>query len=146
VNSRIAEERSLLGQQALQQRIVFHVGIQDQANQLSAMAQLAVIDMITHTRGEEPLAGFIKEDSRTRFNQAAYFAQLMFADLRHSSLPSQPLYLPIRAALAAPTNSGRCSLVAGALLTRNCDSASFNCSDMCTSCSTVREVWRAPCD
>ena len=29
---------------------------------------------------------------------------------------------------------------------RNCESASFNCSDSFTICSTVRAVCRAPCD
>ena len=35
---------------------------------------------------------------------------------------------------------------AAAALMRNCDSASFNCSESFTICSTVRAVWRAPCE
>src|SRR5260370_1093807 len=76
----IAEEGSLLRQQPLQQGVVFHVGVLNQANQIGSMGQLAGLYMLAHAAGEEAFARIVKEDARARLNQAPNLAQLVLAD------------------------------------------------------------------
>src|SRR6476469_610962 len=77
---RIAKEGGLLRQESLKQRIIFNVGILDQADQVSTVRQLPGLNVFNHASREEAFARIVKMDSRTRLNQAAYLAQFVFAN------------------------------------------------------------------
>src|SRR5215471_11382810 len=107
-NCGISEEGRLLCEEALQQGVIFDIGILDESQQVSAVRQFFRLDVLAHTTGKEAFARLIKQHSGTLLDQSAYLSQFMFANAQSGCLPQfayrqrfsgEPQQLPIPAAL-----------------------------------------------
>src|SRR5262249_10444204 len=79
VHRRITEERCLLRQQSLQQRLLFQIRFANGPQQVAAALLLLRVQMLTHARGEESLTRLVEMNSRPLFDQHADLAQFVFA-------------------------------------------------------------------
>src|ERR1700730_2910880 len=80
VNRRVTKERRLLGEQALQKRFVFDVGLASGAQEIGTAFEAPCVEVFTHTGNQESLARFVETNARTLFNQHADLAQLVLTE------------------------------------------------------------------
>src|SRR5208282_1513995 len=158
VHARIAEKRSLLRQQPLEQRFVLDARSTHVAKQLAATRPALLIEVLAHTRRKEALSRRIEQDRGALLDQDADIVELglcerrvrdwMLFHARHAStLPSRRTWTPHYR--CEPAGTGARASSTGSCdrpdCDRNCASASLSCSDSFTMFPTVEAVWRAPC-
>src|SRR6185437_10859488 len=127
--------------------------------------QSLAFQVFAQSSGEEAGTRFVEENARPTLDEKPDLRQLVIANDREillfHRLPvgrtmrntratapgSTSVYLLFAAAAANSRISADCGADAGAdELIRNCDNASFSCSDNFTMFSTVRAVCLAPCE
>src|SRR6202011_1546282 len=81
INGRVTKEGGLLGEQTLQKRFVFDVGLASGAQEIGAAFEAPGLQVFTHTGNQESLARFVETNARTLFDQHANLAQLVLTKL-----------------------------------------------------------------